>query len=395
MSQKSNRAVRGCRRTRCNGKSASRGFRSRRLSLETLEQRQLLSLNPIISEFMASNSTTLSDYYGKHPDWLEIYNPDPAALNFSGWKLKDDSTVWTIPANVTIPGMSYLKIFCDDRDTVAPNGELHANFKLGASGDYLGLLKPDNTVVSEYAPQYPPQYTDVSYGLVLEGQASPIISSGAVAKALVPTSSNGGSEPGASWQGSPANEPFDDSSWQTGRTGVGMYTSITPIASASLKLQLNANSSGAIVTDTSGMGHNGANSGASWVASNTDTQSEPLTRGGLMQFNAAENDRVTVNNNADFYNATQGVIMFWMRSSGTYGSSGDGAVLVDYRTSSGMQISQTDAGQIRVRTYYLGDAANDVLSNASVSDNQWHHVAVTFDQNTGGDMRYLHRRHTR
>ena len=68
-----------------------------------------------------------------------------------------------------------------------------------------------------------------------------------------------------------------------------------------------------------------------------------------MQFNASENDRVTVAGNTDFYNATQGAIMFWMRSSGTYGTSGDGAVLVDYRTTSGMQISQTNAGQIRVR----------------------------------------------
>ena len=140
MTQKSNRALRGRRRTRRKGKSSSNGFRSCKLSLETLEQRQLLSVNPIISEFMASNSTTLKDYYGKYPDWLEIYNPDTAALNFSGWKLKDNSTVWTIPANVTIPAEGYLKVFCDNRDTVAPNGELHTNFKLGASGDYLGLL---------------------------------------------------------------------------------------------------------------------------------------------------------------------------------------------------------------------------------------------------------------
>ena len=384
MTQKSNRALLGCRRNRRKGKSSSNGFRSCKLSLELLEQRQLLSVNPIISEFMASNSTTLKDYYGKHPDWLEIYNPDIAVLDLSGWKLKDDSTVWTIPANVTIPANGYLRIFCDKRDTIAPNGELHTSFNLGASGDYLGLLKPDNTVVSEYAPEYPQQYTDVSYGLVWQEQSTPIISSGAAAKALVPTVANGGSSLGDTWEGSAANEPFDDSSWLSGATGVGMPATIVPVASASLKLQLNANTLGAIVTDTSGAGHNGFNSGALWVASNTDTESELLTRYGSMQFNASENDRVYVNGNTDFYNASQGAIMFWMRSSGTYGTTGDGAVLVDYRTTSGMQISQTDAGQIRVAQFVGGGLASDVLSNATVSDNQWHHVAVTFDRTAGG-----------
>ena len=231
MTQKSNRALQGCRRTRRKGKSSSDGFRSCKLSLETLEQRQLLSVNPVISEFMASNSTTLKDYYGKYPDWLEVYNPDTAALNFSGWKLKDNSTVWTIPANVTIPAASYLKIFCDSRDTVAPNGELHTNFKLGASGDYLGLLAPDNTVVSEYAPEYPQQYTDVSYGLVVEQGSTPLISAGASAKVLVPTTSNGGSTLGTTWEG--GNEPFNDASWTSGISGIGAPATITPIASAS------------------------------------------------------------------------------------------------------------------------------------------------------------------
>jgi hypothetical protein len=384
MTQKSNRGLRGRRRTRRKGKSSSSGFRKCQLSLEMLEQRQLLSANPIISEFMASNSTTLKDYYGKYPDWLEIYNPNTDTLDLSGWKLQNNSTVWTIPANVTISGMSYLTVFCDSRDTIAANGELHANFKLGASGDYLGLLAPDNTVVSEYSPEYPQQYADISYGLVWQEQSTSIISSGATAKVLVPTSSNGGSSLGTTWEGSAATEPFDDSSWLSGTTGVGMTTTVTPVASTNLKLRLNSNTLATIVTDTSGASHNATNGGASWVSSSTDTQSESMTRSGALQFNASENDRMFVTGNTDFYNASQGAIMFWMRSGGTYGTSGDGALLVDYRTSSGMQISQTNAGQIRVRVYSASIAANDVLSNATVSDNQWHHVTVTFNRTSGG-----------
>ena len=54
----------------------SRQMRQSSLTIEILESRQLLSSNPLISEFMANNTKTRTDYYGKYPDWLEIYNPD-------------------------------------------------------------------------------------------------------------------------------------------------------------------------------------------------------------------------------------------------------------------------------------------------------------------------------
>src|SRR5262249_27972815 len=41
---------------------------------------------------------------------------------------------------------------------------LHTNFKLNKSGGYLALSDPQTNVVSEFAPAYPPQLTDVSYG---------------------------------------------------------------------------------------------------------------------------------------------------------------------------------------------------------------------------------------
>ena len=162
---------------------------------------------------MASNSTTLADYYGKYSDWLEIYNPDTAAADLAGWKLKDNSTVWTIPANVTISAQSYLTIFCDSRDTIAPNGELHTNFKLGASGDYLGLLKPDNTVVSEYAPQYPQQYTDISYGLAMESTTTTLAAAGSSGKWTVPT----GALP-SDWN---AATGYNDAAWTPGTAPLG------------------------------------------------------------------------------------------------------------------------------------------------------------------------------
>ena len=34
-----------------------------------------LSAAPVISEFMASNSTTLKDEFREYSDWIEIHNP--------------------------------------------------------------------------------------------------------------------------------------------------------------------------------------------------------------------------------------------------------------------------------------------------------------------------------
>ncbi|MCU0858944.1 MAG: CotH kinase family protein, partial [Pontiellaceae bacterium] len=45
------------------------------------------------------------------------------------------------------------------------SNELHASFKLSAGGEYLALVNSDNEVIHQYSPEFPPQTTDVSYGL--------------------------------------------------------------------------------------------------------------------------------------------------------------------------------------------------------------------------------------
>ena len=43
---------------------------------------------------------------------------------------------------------------------------LHTNFKLSAGGEYLGLVESDRiTIASDYAPTFPVQYADISYGV--------------------------------------------------------------------------------------------------------------------------------------------------------------------------------------------------------------------------------------
>ena len=55
----------------------------------------------VITEFMAINNSTLTNQYGAHPDWIELYNTGPASVNLDGWYLTDDPanlSKWRFPA---------------------------------------------------------------------------------------------------------------------------------------------------------------------------------------------------------------------------------------------------------------------------------------------------------
>ena len=123
---------------------------------------------PAITEFMAANTRTLADSDGQFSDWIELHNPDPVAVNLAGWYLTDDAknlTRWQLPA-ITIPPGGYLLVFASDKNRRDPTKELHANFELEASGEYLGLVMPDGTtIVSQFGPKFPEQLDDISYGV--------------------------------------------------------------------------------------------------------------------------------------------------------------------------------------------------------------------------------------
>lgn len=122
---------------------------------------------PVITEFMAANTKTLADADGRFSDWVELHNPDAAAVNLAGWFLTDtagNKTKWQFPA-VTIPAGGYLVVFASDKNRRDPAKELHTNFSLDADGEYLALIKPDGlTATSEFAPKFPVQKDDISYG---------------------------------------------------------------------------------------------------------------------------------------------------------------------------------------------------------------------------------------
>ena len=136
--------------------------------VQSLEARTLLAGNFVISEFVASNTSTVADEDGQFNDWIEVHNTSASPAGVGGYSLTDDPALprkWVFP-NVTVPGNGYLLVFADGKDRRPADGSrLHANFSLNGDGEYLALFEPNGTTVAtQLAPAYPNQGADVSYG---------------------------------------------------------------------------------------------------------------------------------------------------------------------------------------------------------------------------------------
>ena len=148
--------------------------RRRTVRFERLESRELLAADLTLTEFMASNDATLVDGDGASPDWIEIHNAATEPVGLAGWKLTDDAgnlDKWEFPP-LTLDPDQYLVVFASGNDRRTDASSLHTNFKLAADGEYLALVSPTGTVVSEFGPDgsdFPPQHADISYGVTPAG----------------------------------------------------------------------------------------------------------------------------------------------------------------------------------------------------------------------------------
>ena len=128
-------------------------------------------------------------------------------------------------------------------------------------------------------------------------------------------------------------------------------------------------------TDPNGPEHDGTTTGTSWLASSAD--SVGVARSGVMQFTAANASQVTVQGETNF-DGNAGTIMFWMRSAGVVNATSNSAALFTRSAKDGLVIVQNVNGTIQAEPT---NAAGVLQPSPNVSDNHWHHVAVTFDQN--------------
>lgn len=116
-----------------------------------------------INELAATTQTAAFDEQGEFEDWIELHNASAGPVDVGGMYLTDDlsdATQWQIPPATVIPAFGHLLVWCDDE---AGDGPLHANFKLSASGEELGLFDTDGTTLLDFQ-SWNRQYPELSYG---------------------------------------------------------------------------------------------------------------------------------------------------------------------------------------------------------------------------------------
>jgi hypothetical protein len=120
----------------------------------------------VINEFMAENKSTLADEDGEFSDWLELHNPTAAPVNLDGLFLTDSASQpfkWALPA-VSLNAGAYKVVFLSSKNRAPAAGQWHTNFRISKEGEYLALTEAGG-VIHAFAPEFPPQDEDVSFGL--------------------------------------------------------------------------------------------------------------------------------------------------------------------------------------------------------------------------------------
>ncbi|MBL8899041.1 MAG: lamin tail domain-containing protein, partial [Planctomycetes bacterium] len=136
---------------------------------ESLQIQWSTGTSPIhINEFVAQNVTGIVDENSQHEDWLELYNDSTVAVDASGMWLTDDlsRTKYQLRTGTIIPARGTLLVWCDEDGTQGP---YHANFKLSASGEAVGLFASDGvTLVDSFV--FGTQVADIATGRLYDGQ---------------------------------------------------------------------------------------------------------------------------------------------------------------------------------------------------------------------------------
>ena len=118
---------------------------------------------------------------------IELFNAGTQAVDLAGWALTDragDLNQWLFPATNLQAG-AYLVVFASNKDRRIPGQELHTNFKLSADAEYLALVKPDGvTIATEFIPQFPPQFSNVSFGFGSDQHRVGLVSTNAPLRGL-------------------------------------------------------------------------------------------------------------------------------------------------------------------------------------------------------------------
>ena len=227
----------------------------------------------VISEFMAKGSKVLTDEDNDSSDWIELHNQSSRTVSLEGWFLTDTpnfSRLWRFPATNLVAN-GYLVIFASAKDRSVPGRPLHTSFRLDAQGEYLALVMPDGvTIATEFAPSYSEQFDDTSFGMGTSVVATHLIARGSDARFLIPRDGSAGTN----WTAS----SFDDTAWNSGKTGIGFASSVSLSGSGLYAYWPIQEGSGNVAANLVAGGADGILHGAAWIPNDP-------ARGTVLSFN--------------------------------------------------------------------------------------------------------------
>ena len=126
----------------------------------------------VINEYLASNDACCTDENGDYDDFIELYNGSTASVDVGGMYITDDladPTAYQIPTtspdSTTIAPGEFLLLWSDDD---LEQGILHLEFKLGKSGEQIGLYASDGETVVDTLT-FGAQTDDISIGRSPDG----------------------------------------------------------------------------------------------------------------------------------------------------------------------------------------------------------------------------------
>ena len=170
----------------------------------------------VISEFLASNDSSIEDEDGSSSDWIELFNTNTLPVDIAGWHLTDSSTnltAWTFPSPTVIAPNDFLIVFASEKNRAVAGAELHTDFALSRNGEYLALIKPDLSPATEFAPAFPEVQPDESYGFPMTRSETVLVAEFDPGAYIVPSDNS----LATNWTAA----SFDDSGWTSGQGGIG------------------------------------------------------------------------------------------------------------------------------------------------------------------------------
>ncbi len=128
-----------------------------------------------LSEVVAVNLGGPFDKDGDLSSWVEIHNDTSQQTDLKNWYLTDDPdnlTKWRIPTR-KVPAHGHALLFLSGKDFGSLFlEEVHANFTLSLSTDYLALVEPDGVTIAHAFEDLPSQRPGFSYGIDADGEAT-------------------------------------------------------------------------------------------------------------------------------------------------------------------------------------------------------------------------------